>query len=417
MPLNADDPRAVTLPFNGLDDAVWSVRRDAQVPAGPINGLMVAGVNDGVLGAAQGGQTASGDECYLVLEIAGVGGRGEVGVAMQQSAWKIGRYVLNKRATEKDVQGLASVTNSKHWLCGSEGMLQDGRVSTIAILVDFARFGVPGCGVTSGIHVGGAAGEHESVELVQLVSELRLRLLERDGHRIGPGTAKRGEIVVQLLARTGTLFLDGAPGDADAGTQVGAIRGNGHGQENRSIGERKRQPGPKLTGMNDGGRCGPDNGFQAEHRTPKEGGQGGHFFAEKLSGTCVQRHVTQLAAGARRFAVEVEMRAGNGEDFGGVGNLADQIQHGRMPGGSRGAERIAADGAEVILKLAGNRAFNGPVTGIVDARSHLVGQELAFVFEQFDGEDADVVQGFEDTAGSVFGGEACGVFEMRRGRQ
>ena len=122
-----------------------------------------------------------------MLQIAGLGGRGEVGLAMQQSAWQIRRYILNERATEKNVQGLTAVTNSKYWLCGCQGMLQDGRIGAVAILINLARVGVPGGGVTSGIHVGGAARKHKGVELVQLVSELRRRLLERDGHGIGAG--------------------------------------------------------------------------------------------------------------------------------------------------------------------------------------------------------------------------------------
>src|SRR6266403_52655 len=99
--------------------------------------------------------------------------------------------------------------------------------------------------------------------------------------------------------------------------------------------------------------------------------------------------MAEFAAGARGFAVEMEVRIGDGENFGGFGEVADEIEHGAVAGGSRGAEREAEDGAEMILKLAGDGAFDGPVAGIVDARGHFVGEELAFALEKFDGEDAD----------------------------
>ena len=41
------------------------------------------------------------------------------------------------------------------------------------------------------------------------------------------------------------------------------------------------------------------------------------------------------------------------------------------------AERQAEDGAHVILELAGLRAFDRPVAGVVDARRHLVGDQPA----------------------------------------
>ena len=45
----------------------------------------------------------------------------------------------------------------------------------------------------------------------------------------------------------------------------------------------------------------------------------------------------------------------------------------------RGAERQAGYGAKVIFKLAGDRAFDGPMAGIVDAGSHFVGEETAVI--------------------------------------
>jgi hypothetical protein len=62
----------------------------------------------------------------------------------------------------------------------------------------------------------------------------------------------------------------------------------------------------------------------------------------------------------------------------------------------------------MVLELAGDGAFDGPVAGIVDARGHFVGEELALVFEKFDGEDADVFQGFENAVGGSF----CGALDF-----
>src|SRR5216683_7803244 len=70
----------------------------------------------------------------------------------------------------------------------------------------------------------------------------------------------------------------------------------------------------------------------------------------------------------------------------------------------------------MVLELAGDGTFDGPVAGIVDAGGHFVGEELALVFEELDGEDADVFQGFENASGGVFGGALDGCIEARGGR-
>jgi len=57
----------------------------------------------------------------------------------------------------------------------------------------------------------------------------------------------------------------------------------------------------------------------------------------------------------------------------------------------------------MVFKLAGDRSFNGPVAGIVDAGRHFVGEETPFVREEFDGQDAYIFQGLENAAGDVFG--------------
>jgi len=69
----------------------------------------------------------------------------------------------------------------------------------------------------------------------------------------------------------------------------------------------------------------------------------------------------------------------------------------------------------MVFKLAGDGALDGPVAGIMNAGSHFVGKETAIVFEELDGEDTDIPEGFEDMAGGLFGGALNGRFETRSG--
>src|SRR5882762_5415098 len=127
--------------------------------------------------------------------------------------------------------------------------------------------------------------------------------------------------------------------------------------------------------------------------------------------------MAEFAPGAGGFAVEVEVGVGDGENFGGFREVADEIEHGAVAGGCGGAKREAEDGAEMILKLAGDGAFDGPVAGIVDARSHFVNEKFSLVFKEFKGEDADVFQGFEDAVGGPFGGTLDAGLKTRGGRE
>jgi hypothetical protein len=123
----------------------------------------------------------------------------------------------------------------------------------------------------------------------------------------------------------------------------------------------------------------------------EEGGEFGEAEGEAFGGGGAESDVAEFAAGAGGFAVKMEVRVGDGEDFGGFGEVADEIEHGAMASGSRGTEREAEDSAEMVLELAGDGTFDGPVAGVVDARSHFIGEELALVFKKFDGEHADVL--------------------------
>jgi len=117
----------------------------------------------------------------------------------------------------------------------------------------------------------------------------------------------------------------------------------------------------------------------------EESGELGEAKGEAFGGGGAESDVAEFAAGAGGFAVEVEVSVGDREDFGGFGEIADEIEHGAVASGSGGTEREAEDGAEMVLKLASDGAFDGPVAGIVDARGHFVGEEFVLVFEKFDG--------------------------------
>src|SRR6266850_1246004 len=177
-----------------------------------------------------------------------------------------------------------------------------------------------------------------------------------------------------------------------------------------------RQRRPARGSGTEGGVMG-EGGVEAEVGAVEEGGEFGEAEDEAFGGGGAEGDVAEFAAGAGELAVEMEVGVGDGEDFGGFGEFADEIEHGGMAGESRGAEGHAKDGAEMIFELAGDGAFDGPVAGIVNARSHFVGEEQAIVLEKLDGEDTDILQGFEDVASGVFGGALNRRLEARSGRE
>ncbi len=63
-----------------------------------------------------------------------------------------------------------------------------------------------------------------------------------------------------------------------------------------------------------------------------------------------------------------------------------------MSQGAGAAERQVANRAQMVFELAGHAAFDGPMPGIVDSRSHFIGNQSALDDEEFDGEDTDIVE-------------------------
>src|SRR5438477_10868902 len=102
--------------------------------------------------------------------------------------------------------------------------------------------------------------------------------------------------------------------------------------------------------------------------------------------------VTHPAPGAPLLAVVVQVHPCKPQQGCAWGHLPDEIDHGAVPERSRGAERQVEDGAQVILELTGGGALDGPVSGVVHARRHLVGDEPAAAHEELDGQDAGVTK-------------------------
>jgi hypothetical protein len=62
----------------------------------------------------------------------------------------------------------------------------------------------------------------------------------------------------------------------------------------------------------------------------EEGGEFGEAEGEAFGGGSAEGDAAKFAAGAGGFAVEVEVGVGDGEDFGGVGEVADETEHGEV---------------------------------------------------------------------------------------
>src|SRR3954468_5845906 len=109
--------------------------------------------------------------------------------------------------------------------------------------------------------------------------------------------------------------------------------------------------------------------------------------------------MAHLAAGAGfAFAVEMEVDATFGDEFGPALDVAaDEVLHHRVAAGEAGdARRQAANGADVLLELRGDRALDGPVAAVVDAGRDLVDDGAVGAGEEFDGEDADMAESLGD---------------------
>ena len=105
--------------------------------------------------------------------------------------------------------------------------------------------------------------------------------------------------------------------------------------------------------------------------------------------------VTELASRPRGFAIEVDVRAGDGERVSdpprgiapvGWPDDVDGDDGGR--GESAGSERPVEHGAEVLLELGGHAALDRVVAGVMGPERELVDDQSAARLEQLDREDA-----------------------------
>jgi len=77
--------------------------------------------------------------------------------------------------------------------------------------------------------------------------------------------------------------------------------------------------------------------------------------------------VANLAPGTQRLAVNVEVRIGNCENLAWLGS-SQLNSTSRSSQSARIAERQTGHGAKMVFQLAGDRAFDRPMAGIVNAR-------------------------------------------------
>jgi len=82
-----------------------------------------------------------------------------------------------------------------------------------------------------------------------------------------------------------------------------------------------------------------EGGVEAEVGAVEEGGEFGEAEGEAFGRSGAKGNVAEFAAGAGRLAVEMEVGVGDGEDFGGFGVFADEIEHGAVARGACGTKR------------------------------------------------------------------------------
>ena len=111
--------------------------------------------------------------------------------------------------------------------------------------------------------------------------------------------------------------------------------------------------------------------------------------------------MANLTARARSLAVGVVMSSGHRQRRRSVRHRTDAVQHDGVADGGGRTERQAQNRPQVVLELAGLGAFDGPVPGVVNARRHFVGGQLAILDEEFDRQQADVTQPIQQPAGVV----------------
>src|ERR1700687_112390 len=96
-----------------------------------------------------------------------------------------------------------------------------------------------------------------------------------------------------------------------------------------------REGTASVSGGRNGGGSGGRKGFETKFGAVEKFGKRGEALAKGVEISGANGEVAEFAAGARFFAVEMEVGVGQGEGFARIGNIADEIEHGAR-GGSGG---------------------------------------------------------------------------------
>jgi hypothetical protein len=141
--------------------------------------------------------------------------------------------------------------------------------------------------------------------------------------------------------------------------------------------------------------------------------------------------VAELAAGALALAVPVQLHVrpvrhqvvhplveGRAGPALLAGAPAEHVGHHHdRRGHRRGAQRVVEDGAQVLLELAGPRALDGPVPGVVRPHRELVDQDAVRRLEQLDGHDPDDADPVGHPHRELLGGGRGVLVQPGRGRE
>ena len=112
----------------------------------------------------------------------------------------------------------------------------------------------------------------------------------------------------------------------------------------------------------------PDGQIRASRRRARASRRG--------RGRLDERAMADLAPRPRLLAVVVQVQPRHAPAAAARGGMRPiRLIMALWPRGARRAERQAEDGAQVILELAGDRALDGPVAGVMHPRRHLVGDQ------------------------------------------
>ena len=112
VPLNAHT-ELLAFVFDGLDQAVFGARRDPHARSGRLDALMVQAVDGRRVFAERFGHPRSGLDLQRVVPV----GRGQL---MRAGLRKVGRDVVEQRASADSCQQLHPVADPQHWKASFE---------------------------------------------------------------------------------------------------------------------------------------------------------------------------------------------------------------------------------------------------------------------------------------------------------